>query len=120
MANLAEIKRAPTGTEYRTSDTSAWQTASTGQILQNSYHTRNTQNNDYQVELFADAEMAFGTILTVSLSEITGTVKYKDSQGVWVTADTDGDVFAAAVATEPGGSVYVICSGGGAYRPPKW
>ncbi|MFH1734679.1 MAG: hypothetical protein ABIE92_08210 [bacterium] len=120
MADLGEIKRAPIGTEYRISGTSAWQTATKGQTLLDGYQTRNTLNADYQVELFGDAEMAFETTLTVSLSEITGTVKYKNTQDNWVTVNEEGDVAAKAVGTEPGGGVYIVCSGSSIYRPPKW
>jgi len=120
MADLAEIKRASIGTEYRENETSSWHEASVGQILLNGYQTKNTEDDNYQVALFGDAEIAFGVLVDVSLSDISGTVKYKNSAGEWITADSECDVSATSVATEPGGGVYILCSGKGAYRPPVW
>jgi len=120
MAYLAEFETAPAGTQYRTGSDAGWVDAQLGEKLGAGYQARNTQSNEYQVKLYSDAEMRFETAVAVSLSNITGTVRYEDSQGGWHAVSQAGDYDVQAVRTAPGGGVSIACSIPSNFRPPPF
>jgi hypothetical protein len=120
MGFVAEILKAPSGTEYRTADDQPWQTASVGTKFEFGYQIRNTQSNDYELELYSEAAIQFTSASTVTLNDVSGTVKYKNAQGQWVDVNSDGTVSAEMVKTGPGGGVVVVCSHKGVVPPPPW
>lgn len=120
MAYVAEIVSAPDGTEYRTGSDQPWRTAPVGTKFEVGYEIRNTQSNNYGLQLFSEAAIQFPSVSTVTLSNISGTVEYKNAQGQWVTAGMDGEVNAEIVGTGPGGGVVVVCSIKGFSPPPPW
>ncbi len=120
MGYVAEILKAPSGTEYRTGEDQPWQTASVGTKFEYGYEIRNTQSNNYELELYSEAALQFASAQSVTLRDVSGSVKYKNAQGQWVDVDTDGTVTAEIVATGPGGGVVVVCSIKGFTPPPPW
>ena len=120
MANLAEFETTPAGTERRDSSGGTWVSASVGDKLEEGHESRNTQGNNYQVRLYSDAGIFFNSPTVVSLSNLTGMVKYKPSGGDWVLASAAAQFTIIAAGTGIGGGVSVVCSGQGAYRPKPW
>lgn len=120
MAVLAEFETAPSGTVRRTGRTANWIDASVGDKLEDGHESDNTQSNGYQIGLNSKAEIRFDAITQVNLSNISGTVKYLNSEDKWVQVSASGQYDAEAVGTGPGGSVSVVCACKGDYRPPQW
>jgi len=120
MSDLAEIKSAPAGTEYRTSDVTQWQTAVVGTKLGDGYEVRNTESNEYQVELYENAGITFDEQTSVDLSGISGTVKYLNTDSEWVTVTSPGTVSASCVGTGGSSGVKVGCGYIGGIGPKPW
>ncbi len=120
MANLAEFETAPAGTERRNSPNDNWVAASLGDMLKDGNQSRNTQGQNYQVALYADAGIFFDSPATVSLINIHGEVKYKTPGGVWTMVTDAGQYTVVAVGTGPSGGGSVVCSLQGCYRPRPW
>ena len=120
MANLAEFETAPTGTERRNSSGGNWIAASVGDKLEEGHESRNTQGSGYQVRLLTDAGIFFNSPTVVSLSNLSGTVKYRPAGGNWVAAADGAQYTVTAVGTGPGGGVSVVCSYQGAFKPKPW
>ena len=120
MSILAEFETAPSGTEYRIDSNSQWQTASIGTKLYEDYESRNTQSNDYQVKLYADACFDLNSTTDVDIDNITGIVKVKDPAHGWTVVEESGTYSANAVGVGASGSVSISCSGVGPYGPRPW
>ena len=118
MAALAKFETAPTGTQYRISGEAEWQDANEGDELYVNYQTRNTESNDYQVRLYQNAQIRFDTVVSITLNNITGTVKYEDANEDWITAGSSGQYNGKAVYTNAESSVIVIVDARGGFRPP--
>jgi hypothetical protein len=120
MAKCGEFVTAPTGTQYRTGSEQSWQTASVGTDLETNYEARNTQNEDYEIELDEMAMVRFGQVVSVTCNNVSGTVKYRDASQQWHDLESDTTISADSVGTGSGGSVVVECKSGSAYPPPPW
>lgn len=120
MANLAEFESAPPGTVYRISSDAGWTDASVGDTLEDGYESDNVQGNNYQVRLLSNAEVRFNGKVTVSLSNLSGGVKYKDPKDGWEQVNGPGQFEAEAVATGDGSSVSAAFLARGGFRPPEW
>jgi len=121
MATLAEFETTPVGTERRNSSSNNWVAASVGDKLDEGHESRNTQGNNYQVRLRSDAGVFFSSPALVTLSNLTGVVKYKPaSGGDWELASDGTQYTVTAVGTGPGGGGSVVCGYQGAYRPKPW
>ena len=121
MAYLAEFETAPAGTEHRDSSLGDWVSAAVGDKLEEGHESRNTQGNNYQVRLRSDAGIFFSSPALVTLSNLTGAVKYKPaSGGDWMPASDGTQYTVMAVGTGVGGGGSVVCGYQGLYRPKPW
>lgn len=111
MSYLAEFNTAPDGTEYRVDENSNWQTASVGTQLGNGYKTKNIKDDNYKILLYLDACIFFETEVPVSVSAITGVVKYRDANQNWHIVTSDCEISANAVSTGPGSGSVIVDSG---------
>ena len=115
---LAEFKTAPAGTERRNSIWNAWTPAAPGNILDvDGCESRNIDGTDYQMQLYADVGLFFGSSVIVTLSDIQGVVKYRDATDTWNLVSIPGSYNANAVSTWSGGGVSVVCGFQGVYKP---
>jgi hypothetical protein len=120
MANLAEFESTPPGTVYRPNPDSGWTDALVGDLLENEYESDNIQGNNYQVRLLPNAEIWFKDPATVSLSNLSGVVEYKDPKNGWKQVGGPDQCEAVAVKTGDQGSVSLVLLARGGYRPPEW
>jgi len=120
MSELAEIVKAPSGTQYRTGSDQSWLAASVGTKLFEGSEARNTQSNDYETRLFDLAELRLAAAATLELKDVSGTVKYQDSNGTWNNVTSDGTYTAKAVGTGAIGGVIVVCGEPTGSRVPPW
>jgi len=121
MAALAEFETTPAGTERRDSSGGTWVSATVGDKLEEGYESRNTQGANYQVRLYSEAGIFFNSPTVVSLSNLTGVVKYRPaSDGDWVAATAGTQYTVMAVGTGIGGGGSVVCGAPGIFRPRPW
>ena len=120
MPYIAKITSAPAGTQKRDDENAEWTTASSEDELVFHNQVRNTQSNNFTVELYAGAVMEFASSQTVSVSNRTGVTFYRDSYGDWNEISDDGNVTAEAIGTAPGGGISVSCAVTHNYPPPPW
>lgn len=118
MAALAKFETAPTGTQYRTNGEADWQDANVDDELYEDYQTRNTQSNEYQVRLYERTQIRFDTVVSMTLSNITGTVKYKDVNENWITVGSLGQYNGKAVYTNAESGVIASMDARGIVKPP--
>lgn len=117
MAYLSEFLTAPQGTQKKVAPSETWVDASVGDKLSDGDESRNIYHNDYQIRLYEDAGIEFDNVATVELSDLTGTVKYLNENGIWITATSAGQYAALVVGTAAGGGVSVTCSMKGNHKP---
>ena len=121
MAKRAEFVECPSGTEYRTSSEGEWQTATVGLDLLDDYQSRNTQESNYTIDIVGDGGVRYGdSDVTVSISEISGTVKIREYGKDWVTISTAGNYTANEIGVGFGGGVQVVCGATGVFKPRPW
>lgn len=128
MAELAKIANVTQGiTKRRIGGCDEWMDANVDDPLERGYETINEpddKQNDYEVQLFPRAAVIFAGDQLVTLSNITGYVAWKDSEGIWrqIPVAGAGNYTVRAIGTGGNGGVKVIVADGsrGAYRPPDW
>lgn len=119
MADLAEFETAPEGTQRRPGPDADWTQAFVGDKLGEDHQSRNTQSKDYQVKIYTDAGVVFESLTTVTLTNVTGVAKYRNSSGNWVDTTAGGQYPVTAVGALSG-SISVVYAGEGTYRPRPW
>ena len=121
MAKRAEFVECPSGTEYRTSSKGEWQTATVGLDLLDGYQSRNTEGNNYTVNIVGDGGVRYGdSDVSIALSKISGTVKILKNGKDWTTISTEGTYHTNEIGVGPGGGVQVVCGMTGTFKPRGW
>ena len=115
---LAEFTSAPKGSEWKTK-VGQWQSAQVGTPLYTDYECRNTQQNDYGLEVYSEVEIQFPDGITdVTASTYQGTAEYLDSSQTWVTLPLQ-TVQANAIRTGTKSILPVVIAAGRGYAKPR-
>jgi len=120
---LAKFSTAPNGTQWRPKPPGRWYTASVGDPLYEDYECQNTEQSDYQLEVYSEVEVEFPDGITdvEAYGKITGSADYLNSQQQWVTFPGSGTVQAHAVRTDEDSVLPIIIAGKrGISKPRGW
>jgi len=119
---LGEITSAPAGTQKRIDENYKWQTAYVDDELYEDYETRNSEDDDYGIDIYSEVEADFCSVLTyVTFGVLQGQAQYLNSSQQWVTVPSESGVQAYAVHTGKGATLPMTIQGSRTqYKRKPW
>ena len=117
---LGQITDAPKYTMMRTSSTGTWKIARTGYYLKDDYEVKNTEDYDYEVEMYGECTITFPDGAgTITSGNISGSAEYKDADGDTHQLPSNTTVTATGVMATNGSTVPVTIAGQRCHWKPK-